>query len=218
MGQQAFRGTVVMSEPNDDLSEQLRSLKAGDEEAVRQVWQEYAGRLQRLADRRLGGMARRASDEEDVVLSAFNSFCSRAAGGQFPKLENADDLWRLLATITARKAAAHRKREQAIKRGGGAIHGESWLDHRPDTDHPVRGLDQVPDSQPTPQRLVELAERFDYLLDRLSDPSLRETALLKLAAHTNEEIAQILEVSVATVERRLRAIRLVWAEEREEGP
>ena len=46
---------------------------------------------------------RRASDEEDVALSAFQSFYQGIARGRFPQLEDRDNLWRLLITITARK-------------------------------------------------------------------------------------------------------------------
>ena len=35
-----------------------------------------------------------AFDEEDVAISAFQSFCERAARGQFPKLNDRNDLWR----------------------------------------------------------------------------------------------------------------------------
>ena len=39
-----------------------------------------------------------------MALSAFDSFCRGTGRGQFPQLGNRDDLWQLLALITARKA------------------------------------------------------------------------------------------------------------------
>jgi hypothetical protein len=44
---------------------------------------------------------RRAADEEDVALSAFNSFCLRAEEGRFLRLDDSDDLWQVLMTSAA---------------------------------------------------------------------------------------------------------------------
>ena len=49
-------------------------------------------------------MPRVAADEEDVALSAFDSFCRGAQRGRFPQLDDRDNLWRLLVVITSRKA------------------------------------------------------------------------------------------------------------------
>src|SRR6516164_9629014 len=50
-------------------------LQAGDPAAAQQLWERYFRRLVGLARKRLRGAARRATDEEDVALSAFDSFC-----------------------------------------------------------------------------------------------------------------------------------------------
>src|SRR3954451_24563191 len=95
-------------------------LKAGDHAAAQVLWERYFDHLVRLARRRLA-IANRAGadeDEEDAALSAFDSFCAGLAGGRFPRLEDRDDLWRLLVVITARKASAQVDRRRAIKRGG----------------------------------------------------------------------------------------------------
>src|SRR5262245_32657004 len=56
----------------------LRRLKAGDRGAAEPLWQVYCHRLIALARARLRDAPRRAADEEDVALSAFDSFCRRA--------------------------------------------------------------------------------------------------------------------------------------------
>ena len=89
----------------------LGQLKAGAADAVEPLWERYFRRLVGLARARLQGTPRRAADEEDVALSAFDSFCRGAEQGRFPQLLDRDNLWRLLVTITARKAfrlAQHR--------------------------------------------------------------------------------------------------------------
>jgi len=49
----------------------------------------------------------------------------------------------------------------------------------------------------------------------LSDDTLRSVATLRLEGYSNEEAAAKLDVSVRTVERKLRIIRQVWSAELE---
>src|SRR5260370_3647008 len=85
----------------------LGLLKAGDSAAAQPLWERYFRRLVGLARTKLRGTPRQAADEEDVALCAFDSFCRAAEQGRFPKLHDRHDLWRLLVSITARKALDH---------------------------------------------------------------------------------------------------------------
>src|SRR5271166_5328142 len=109
-----------MSE-SDAHPPELRGLKSGDPAAIEQLCADYFHRLVGLARTMLPKSARQASDEEDVALSAFFSLCNGAAAGNFPKLDDRDDLWRLLVVITLRKARRAVRRGQAQKRGGGQV-------------------------------------------------------------------------------------------------
>ena len=82
----------------------IQLLSTGDPAAAQRLWERYFRRLVGLARTKLRGAPRRAADEEDVALSAFVSFFRGAARGRFPRLEDREDLWRLLVVITARKA------------------------------------------------------------------------------------------------------------------
>ena len=82
----------------------LHELVAGDQAAAQELWNRYFQRLVGLARSKLRGAPRRAADEEDVALSAFDSFCRGAEQGRFPRLDDRDNLWRLLVVITERKA------------------------------------------------------------------------------------------------------------------
>jgi DNA-directed RNA polymerase specialized sigma24 family protein len=188
----------------------LDQLKAGDQAAAQPLWQRYFERLVRLAGKKLTGVRRRAGDEEDVALSAFDSFCRGAQRGRFPQLADRHDLWRLLVVITARKAFDLHRREQALKRGGGAVGGESALLGPPDAVPAEAGLSQVVGNEPTPAFAAEVAEECRRLFDQLDDPGLRVLALLKMEGYTNEEIARHLDCALSTVERRLRLIRDTW--------
>ena len=71
----------------DSVTYWLDGLKAGDDNPIQRLWDRYFQRLVRLAGTRLPGHARRAIDEEDVALSAFQSFCDRVRKGEFPELD-----------------------------------------------------------------------------------------------------------------------------------
>ena len=86
------------------VSHWINLLKSGDAAAIQRLWEAYFPRLVGMARKKLREAPRRAADEEDVALSAFDSFCDGVARGRFPQLTDRDDLWHILVTITARKA------------------------------------------------------------------------------------------------------------------
>jgi hypothetical protein len=87
------------------VTSQLAPVQAGDPAAVQQLSGCYFERLVGLARKKHLRPAPPGGDEQDVALSAFASFCRNAERGRFPRLADRDGLWRLLVTITARKAA-----------------------------------------------------------------------------------------------------------------
>jgi DNA-directed RNA polymerase specialized sigma24 family protein len=178
----------------------LGQLRAGDADAAGPLWERYFRRLVALARARLHSAPRRAADEEDVALSAFDSFCRGAGQGRFPHLDDRDDLWRLLVTITARKVLHLRRDEARKKRGGGLAPRLGASDE----------LEQVVGQEPTPEFAAQVAEECRRLLDSLGDPTLRAVALWKMEGYTSEEIAARLDCAPRTVERKLRLIRDTW--------
>lgn len=200
---------------DDEVTQWLDGLARGDNLAVQEIWQQYCDRLVRLARRKLGDSNRRMADEEDVALSAFHSFCRGAAAGRFPQLDDRHDLWKLLVTITARKAAAQLRRGHRQKRGGGMVRGESVF-VRDTSSERAMGIDQVLGQEPTPELAALVSEECEQLMNRLEDESLRRVALLKLEGYSNEEIAQQLDCAPRTVERKLARIRSAWSTEASE--
>jgi RNA polymerase sigma factor (sigma-70 family) len=196
------------------VSQWLGQLKAGDRAAAQKLWQAYFQRLVSLARRKLLGAPRRAADEEDVALSALDSFCRAAAQGRFPRLDDRGDLWQLLVLIAERKACDLIEREHRQKRGGGKVQDEAGLEGAEST---APGLDQVIGREPTPELAAQVAEECRRLLDALDEEQLRTLALWKLEGYTNDEIAAKLAVSRPTVERKLQRIRRLWAKETDHG-
>jgi RNA polymerase sigma factor (sigma-70 family) len=195
----------------------LAQLRAGDRAVAQQLWERYYSRLVRLARRKLQGLRRAADDEEDVALSAFDSFYRSAEQGRFPRLDDRNNLWELLVVITSRKAIDLRQRESCQKRGGGKVVGQSALDRtraasRRGADAEGTGIAQAAGTEPSPELAAQIGDEMQRLLRILPNEEVRTVALSKLEGYTNAEIAERLGCALATVERRLSLIRSVWKE------
>jgi DNA-directed RNA polymerase specialized sigma24 family protein len=200
--------------PPDDsgsVTQWLGALQGGDLGAAQPLWERYFARLVRLTQARLRTRSRpgAAEDEEDAALSAFDSFCRAATQGRFPRLDDRDDLWRLLVAITERKATDQARRARRLKRGGGRVHTEADLAAGRPADAPA-GLDDLVGPEPTPAFAAEFAEEYRRLFEVLRDEDLRRIAAWKLEGHTVEEIAAQLGCARRTVARRLELIRTLW--------
>jgi len=180
-------------------------LKQGDRVASQQLWEVYFGRLVGLARARLRNTVLRVADEEDVALSAFDSFVRRAERGQFPRLDDRDDLWQLLYVLTVRKAINLVHHQGRKSRGGGLVQSLQDLE--------ALGAVEILDTEPSPELAAQMTEECQRLLARLGDDTLRSVALWKMEGYTNIEIAAKLGCVEQTVERKLRAVRQTWSNE-----
>jgi DNA-directed RNA polymerase specialized sigma24 family protein len=203
-----FEGVLPMGS-NGSVSRLIDGLVVGDEAAIQQLWELYFRRLVGLARKKLADTPRRAADEEDVALSAFDSFCRNAERGLFPQLLDRDSLWRVLVVITARKAAHQIRDEGRLKRGGGAV-------MRTETsgveDEPLV-LDELLSREPSPEFAALAAEEHQRLLRVLGDDELRSVALWRMEGYTVEEIAERLGYAPRSVKRKLQLIRGIWEKE-----
>ncbi len=185
----------------------IQALQAGDDPAAAQrLWEGYFHKLVVLARRKLAGRPRAAADEEDVALSAFDSFCRGAQEDRFPRLADRHDLWALLVLLTARKACHLIRHERTQKRGGGAVRHLSALGGEAD------GIANCVGREPTPEFAAQVAEECRRRLEALDD-TLRAVALAKMEGRSSAEIADRLGVVERTVERRLALIRKLWEED-----
>jgi DNA-directed RNA polymerase specialized sigma24 family protein len=165
-----------MSPPLEDVTDWLEHLKAGDADAAQPLWQAFFQRLVTMARARLRGVSSAVGEEEDVALSAFDSFYRGVEAGRFPRLDDRHDLWQVLVMLAARKAIDRARRAGRQKRGGGLM-------QRADA------LDGLACREPTPEEAALLAEECVQRLARLGDGELRQVALWKMEGFTNAEIA-----------------------------
>ncbi len=184
----------------------VEGVKEGDSFAARQLWERYFEKLVRLARRRLKESSRRVADEEDIALSALDSFCRAAQLGRFPNLADRDSLWRLLIRMTTRKAVDHVRYNERQKRKAS---GESAIAD-------ALGLEMVASETPTPEFAAMMADECRRLLELLGDRDLQALAVAKMEGFNNAEIARELNCSISTVKRQLQLIRMKW--ERETPP
>jgi RNA polymerase sigma factor (sigma-70 family) len=194
---------------NDSVTAWIGDLKDGKDEASQKLWERYFAQLIRVAASRLGSASRRIADEEDVAVSVFDSLCRGAAAGRFKQLRDRDDLWKLLTAIAGMKAVDQIRRQTAKKRGGTHLRGESIFVGQGDSG--VGGLGDLLHGEPTPDFLAMMDEQQRAMFAMLPDQSQRDVAQLRLEGFSNEEISQQLQISLRSVERKLKIIREIWA-------
>ncbi len=202
-----------MSDPTmGTVTRVLNDLQNGQssDDAVEFLWQRYFEQIVQLVRSRLRRtQAGLLNDEEDVALSALDSFVNGAKNNRFPSLRDRNDLWRILVTIAVRKVADEIQRGGRKKRGGDQIVlDEAALEG--DAEKALRGLATCVGPELDPAVAAELAETCVVRLQSLSDPMYRRVAIYKAEGWTHNEIAVDLGRSVRTVERIVQLIRVAW--------
>lgn len=189
----------MSNSPN--VSHWIDLIKLGDSVAANRIWQHYFDRLVRSVRRRLYGQNRAVSDEEDIVLSVFDSFYHAVEQGRFPDLSDRDDLWKLLLRMSARKVVDKRRHDLRQRRGGNInLHS---LDQAADEKNIIVAIGD----EPSPEMVLMMQESVETFFSHLGDGQLRDLAGAKLEGYSNAELAERFECSERTIERRLHLIR-----------
>ncbi len=166
----------------------------------------YFHRLVGLARHKLAGANPRIADEEDIALSAIDSFCRNAENGRFPELMDRDGLWRLLVVITARKVFRLIRDQGRRKRGGKVAETAAKSADAPN-------LEEVLSREPSPEMAAQIGEEYRRLLGLLDDPELESVALASDGGlHGGGDRGQAWE-STRSVKRKLHLIRTLWEKE-----
>lgn len=186
-----------------EITHWLHQLQAGDSSAAQRLWDAYFRKMVVVARRKLSGTGRMAADEEDIAISAFKSFCQGLEDGRFQDLESRQEIWKLLVTITLRKAFRLVRDERRQKRGGLATRVNDVGNEVPQL------IELVASAAPSPELEAQFAEECERLL-ALLPAELMELAVRKLEGFTNDEIATQWGRAERTVERKLKLIREIW--------
>lgn len=194
-----------------DISVWLQRLKSDPHgEAIEMIWERYYQQLFRFARRRLSNVPKRSFDEDDIVSDALSNFFEGVRKERFPKLDDRNDLWKILLAITVRSVSQKIRVLKTQKRGGGNVRGDSVF-ASPDSSTGA-GFDRVKHPGIFEETLsLEMGER----LEALKNTDLVRIAEFKLQGFTNVEIAEVEKVSERTIERKLEKIREIWGGQNE---
>jgi RNA polymerase sigma-70 factor (ECF subfamily) len=159
------------------FAEFLARVRAGDEEAARELVRKYEAAIRlevrvRLRQRQL----RRYFDSMDICQSVLGSFFVRAALGQF-ELDRPEELLRLLVGMTRNKLAYQVRKQRARCR-----------DSRRVADVPVQEVEAA-EAGPGPAEVAAGREALERFRARLS-PEERQLADLRAQGRPWAEIAQ----------------------------
>jgi RNA polymerase sigma-70 factor (ECF subfamily) len=162
---------------SSEFAEFIRRIRAGDDQAARELVERYEPVIRRqvrvrLSDPRLASRF----DCADVCQSVMASFFVRAAAGQFD-LEQPDQLLRLLVVMARRKVSEQVRRHRAGRRDyrRSDVRGPGHLEGRSAAD-------------PSPSRLVAGRELLEEFRRRLTDEE-RQLADLRAQGFEWAEIA-----------------------------
>jgi len=195
------QSTVTRMSNSKHVSHWIDLVKDGDSVAANQIWQHYFDRLVRSVRQKLHGQNRAVSDEEDIVLSVFDSFYVAVEKGRFPDLSDRYDLWQLLLRMSARKVVDKRRHDHRQRRGGNVqVHS---LDRANDDENVIEAIG----NEPTPEMTLMMQESVEKFFSHLGVGQLRDLAGDKLEGYSNAELAKRFDCSERTIERRLHLIR-----------
>ena len=165
----------------------------GDSNAVAEVLDALSPRLMALAERVV-----RNQEGNDAVQSAMRTYLRRVQLGQFSEVQDVQELYRLLATITCRKALKQLRRE-------GKVVPEAKLQAGTGDESAV-GMETLAEVMPS--------QEFDMICDEwlgaLDDDSLRNVVLLALHGNSQKEIAEQLGCTTRNVRFKMTRIRQIW--------
>jgi RNA polymerase sigma factor (sigma-70 family) len=203
-----------MDAPPGSVTRCIQQLKAGDMDAFQKIWDHYFEQLLEVAR---GVMRQRKRwsivDEDDIVQNALLSVVRGLPKNKsYEQVTTRENLWPILVAITKFKVADNFRRENAAKRGAGKVVSEAALDRNFDQSSALGLAQLVADDSPRPQDIVEMSEQLQVLMELLPRDDLKQIARLHLEGWKNSEIAEELEMSTRSVERKLALVRDAWLE------
>jgi RNA polymerase sigma factor (sigma-70 family) len=144
-----------MAEPTS-FAELIRLVRAGDQDAARELVQRYEPAIRRAVRYRLGeGHINAVFDSMDVCQSVLCSFFVRAASGQY-EIDEPEQLLKLLTAMTRNKLAAQIRKQRAERRDHARLAGD------------LAEADLVPAGGPSPSSHLAAHELLEEARRRLS--------------------------------------------------
>ena len=181
-----------MPERKRELEELVERARRGDQDAAREIVEEWGWHLRYVIERNPSHQARALLDSQDIEQSAWGSFFARLIhlrGRQTP-----EDLLRLLKIVAHNKTVEknrHFERQKNDRRGVQSLEQLGAVDE-----------EQLVSREPGPQQAAMAEEWWDRLLEGQPD-HYRQILLLLRQGYTRAEVAQMLRLNEKTVRRVL---------------
>lgn len=173
----------------------LTKWRKGDEDAARQLFDDFSQRLTVLAQKFLSGKFAQRLDGEDVVQSVFRTFFFRSARGEFP-VQDTMEIWRVLSYLTKTKAQ-NRARH----------HSYEMRDVEKEVYENDFGWQSVISSNtPDPEEVAVFAEQLEMILEGLPEEYC-SILTLRLDGYRHTEIGKELGISRQTVHRAMNLLQ-----------
>ena len=191
-------------EDTGSVSNWLKELKIGDQNAVEAIWNRYYQRVVEFAIQKMKMNPDRAVDGEDIAQLTMHRFCLNATSGNYPDLDDRQQLWDLLVVYTLNRIRKHLRECNRTKRSG--MHRVVFEFKR----------SQVLQDLRSPEAPTIMADMVQSWLDRLDreDPSgqLKQIAIWSMEDISGTEIARIMKKRKSAILQQIRLIRLLWEE------
>ncbi len=194
--------------PPGELKAFLARIRAGDEEAARELLGRYEAQVRLVVRRQLPRLLRARFDSLDFLQSVWGSFFRRMHAGP-EQFEDPQCLVAFLARAARNKVIDEYRRSSSQRRDV-RLEESLWEGSRPR---------DLPDDADTASEVAQAHEAFSLLRDSL--PEERRAVLeLKAEGYTSREIGERLGISERTVRRVIEDLRRrsgVGDEEAEDG-
>jgi RNA polymerase sigma factor (sigma-70 family) len=187
--------TVDPPDEEEELKQFLARIRAGDEDAARELLRRYEAKVRLVVRRQLPKLMRSRFDSQDFVQSIWGSFFRRIKDSPL-ELQDAGNLIGFLARAARNKVIDEYRRASSRKHD--MRREESmWegAEHR-----------ELADAAETASEVAEASEALVQLRGLLPE-NRREVLELKAAGYSTAEIAERLGLSERTVRRVIEDLR-----------
>jgi RNA polymerase sigma-70 factor (ECF subfamily) len=185
---------------DDDLAGLIERVKAGDDDAIRELIRRFEGEVRTIVRVRLPQSLRSQFDSMDFVQAVWQSVLTKD-GQDLGHFTNARHFRGFLAGVARNKVfEEHRRRTRTRKY---SLKREEPLYVRRGDRELVR---EVPATDPTPSQDAQAHDRFAQLIEGRS-PQEAEVVELRRRGLTFEEIAERTGLSERSVRRVIESIR-----------
>jgi RNA polymerase sigma factor (sigma-70 family) len=186
-----------MASEDNDFRLLMRRVVAGDDDAARQLVEEYGESIRRAVRRVLDSRLRSKFDSLDFAQLVWGSFFR--ARDRMDRFDRPGELAAFLITMARNKVGTERRRYlRTVKRGANYEH--EWIKTS------LAEEAKIPDARLNEAIDVVIA---DEMLERMladQPPRFRKIIQLRLQGKTHDEIAQALHLTRSAVHRFLKRL------------